>query len=768
MSRLLRLNPAEPLRFSWAVPSLTLVEQGDGTVLPSLEGYSSTQRPGHTRLPLRTILLAIPVGTEPEIELITEATEPILIDRPLSVAPEPFGVERDVAGTIMGGGYRPVSPADRALPDTGHSAGPLHFEALGIMGGVQLGRITFYPLYPLRTGRGESWQLTRQIEFQVTFVGTPARNATAGETLDTPLSAGLMAVVANPQHLHLATTPPSAHTDVIRSASSVANSQKDPLLIAVASAGVTEIQYADLTRFGIDPGRYRPGHLQLTRDGVPVATQWIGNGDDQFEPGEALRFVAEPRPSRWTALDFYTLSVGQASRAGMPTIDLAVSAITSLYQTARFEQNHLYTPNCYCGITPAGRDGDRWVWEELRRPGKVSAEFRFDLPAIKGDHAVKVAAELIGFSNLPTDNDHRVALEINGQLIGHATWDGPALHLFEADIPAAVLQEGKNRLTLTLADNPAAALDAVWLDAFSLSYVPQQATAAPIHPPHAIRPLRSLSTADVGNATKPGADLIMIAPESFVPALEPLVAQREAQGLTVAVETVEAIYDQFDEGRPTPAAIHRYLRHAYESWSPRPSYVLLVGDGSNDPKGYKADSRPNLIPPYLAVVDPWIGETAADNRYVMVDGEDRLPDMLLGRLPVNSLDETEAVVAKIVRYETTAVTGNWNRNILFVADQPDHSIHFGHAMRQLAAQLPAEPWGAQVVELETAEADARSRVMRALHNGAGMVIYSGHSAIVQWGADRLLHVDDASQLTNEQPTAGFCAAHMPDRRLPSQ
>ena len=47
-----------------------------------------------------------------------------------------------------------------------------------------------------------------------------------------------------------------------------------------------------------------------------------------------------------------------------------------------------------------------------------------------------------------------------------------------------------------------------------------------------------------------------------------------------------------------------------------PLYVVLVGDGSFDPRQYRADSPPTFIPPYLADVDPWAGETAADNRYV--------------------------------------------------------------------------------------------------------------------------------------------------------
>ena len=65
-----------------------------------------------------------------------------------------------------------------------------------------------------------------------------------------------------------------------------------------------------------------------------------------------------------------------------------------------------------------------------------------------------------------------------------------------------------------------------------------------------------------------------------------------------------------------------------------PRYVLLVGDGHYDFKNVTGTPQLNLIPPYLIPIDPWIGETAADNRYVSVDGTaDFMPDMAIGRIP---------------------------------------------------------------------------------------------------------------------------------------
>ena len=83
--------------------------------------------------------------------------------------------------------------------------------------------------------------------------------------------------------------------------------------------------------------------------------------------------------------------------------------------------------------------------------------------------------------------------------------------------------------------------------------------------------------------------------------------------------------------------------------------VLLVGDGSTDPKQYRSSSPVTRIPPFLATVDAWMGETAVDNRYVAVDGDDNLPDMMLGRLPVNSVDELIPILREALAQDVPAV-----------------------------------------------------------------------------------------------------------------
>jgi hypothetical protein len=231
-----------------------------------------------------------------------------------------------------------------------------------------------------------------------------------------------------------------------------------------------------------------------------------------------------------------------------------------------------------------------------------------------------------------------------------------------------------------------------------------------------------------------------------------LISLRQSQGLKVVIEDIQAIYDSFGDGRPEPEAVHAYLSHAYANWNLPPTYVLLVGDGTSDPKGYLDSSSATFIPPYLADVDPWAGETASDNRFVTLVGGDNLPDMLIGRLPVNSLTEAQTVVEKIVQYETNPTEGNWSARALVVADNADPAGHFPALSESLITGFIMPP--RQVNRLyyqpsSNTAADVRQGLLQGWNAGSSLIMFTGHASIHQWGAEKFFHLDDIATLNNE-------------------
>ncbi len=291
-------------------------------------------------------------------------------------------------------------------------------------------------------------------------------------------------------------------------------------------------------------------------------------------------------------------------------------------------------------------------------------------------------------------------------------------------------------------------------------------------------------------STALGADYILISPAAYLPALTPLVNLRASQNLRVVTANLQDIYDEFGGGIADPVAIRHFLAWAYANWqAPAPAFAVLVGDGHYDPKGHcltpgvclngiDTPSVSNLIPPYLRLVDPWIGETAADAQLIAFNDANSLPFMALGRLPVNSLAEAEAVIAKIVDYEQNPTPGEWHSKLAFVADnayaangQLDPAGQFWQlsdkvvdnpqlVLPSLSADrlylnicnpatyahcnLPNPPYPSY-----TSGPAITAAVIDAFNTGRVLINYVGHSATSSWaGSPVILRTSDLPQLSN--------------------
>ena len=270
------------------------------------------------------------------------------------------------------------------------------------------------------------------------------------------------------------------------------------------------------------------------------------------------------------------------------------------------------------------------------------------------------------------------------------------------------------------------------------------------------------------HSTINGADYIIITHSDFAVHLPgdrddiyDLESHRQSQGPRTMVVDVQDVYDEFRYGIFDPQAIHDFLAYAYApgNWqAPAPSYVLLVGDGNFDFKDNRGTGEPNYIPPYLAMVDPTLGERATDNRYACVSGDDILADMHIGRLPAQTSTQASAIVNKILSYEQTA-SGDWNSKVLLVADdQPDPqgAGNFWDLSDDIANNyLPSAYAPPQKIYYSpgnppySTPGNVRTAIINAINEGRLLVNYIGHGAI-QWWAHEFLRVNDIASLSNDQ------------------
>ncbi len=102
--------------------------------------------------------------------------------------------------------------------------------------------------------------------------------------------------------------------------------------------------------------------------------------------------------------------------------------------------------------------------------------------------------------------------------------------------------------------------------------------------------------------------------------------------------------------------IHSYIQTAYDTWENPPEYVMLVGDAQ------QGDSY--FIPTYH------VDGGAGDQGYTLLEGDDILADVIIGRLSVDSDTKMTTVLQKILNYEKTPYVGNtdWYNKAILVGD----------------------------------------------------------------------------------------------------
>ena len=144
------------------------------------------------------------------------------------------------------------------------------------------------------------------------------------------------------------------------------------------------------------------------------------------------------------------------------------------------------------------------------------------------------------------------------------------------------------------------------------------------------------------------ADLVVLAHPKLRPATDRLVEHRQRQGLDAVVVTTNEVYATFSHGFPTPTAIRSLTVAAMLGWPrPAPSFLLLVGDASNDPLdrlGYGVD---NLVPTFVESANAY----PSDSWFGLVSGDDPITDLQVGRLAASAVETVTLVTDKIIGYE---------------------------------------------------------------------------------------------------------------------
>lgn len=272
-----------------------------------------------------------------------------------------------------------------------------------------------------------------------------------------------------------------------------------------------------------------------------------------------------------------------------------------------------------------------------------------------------------------------------------------------------------------------------------------------------------------------GASFLIITHKDFLPAAERLKNKREQGGasdpnyLKTTVVTTEQIFNEFSGGVYDAVALRDFIKYAFENWQERPVHVCLMGDGSLDYKNLNYQTISWV--PCWEFTHPQINQVdgfTSDDFFVHVSGGSFFPDkpdLSIGRIPANSLQEANEYIDKIDAYENGNNNGYWKNRMLFVSDDERVSEgceNVGHLFQIESLAEGYTPQWVDKVKLYIVtypsvitpqgrrKPQANSDIAKYWTEGMLNIHWTGHGSPDVWAHEYILEKDNIiSQINNE-------------------
>jgi Peptidase family C25 len=472
--------------------------------------------------------------------------------------------------------------------------------------------------------------------------------------------------------------------------------------VTINTPGMQKIPATLLRSLGIASQGSHLGRLIIQdANGTMIPVDRTGLNDNQLDTADSLVFYAPPNNDRWNTKQTVWLRINDTTAGGMTTrviSDTASMVQTSAYELAQRQAPLIYEP------TIAGEDGDHWFLQRIRTDNTTPASEITISPTWKGTAVAPFVTKAMITGNAidSTAGPHILNLTLN-RLSSNITWVGVGawqqvlditgtgtMRLFAQstgisellintiqfarttaiapNIPFLLPQIGSYRASakpptgsviydITDSTSPVIIKNTTQPDVMR-SNAPNQRILI-VTPTGYNTPVVTAGPSNI-NINVTNVDALYIAPAPLLPTLAALVAYRTAQGIPSMAIDVQQIYDGWSGGQVSPTAIRLFLQYIAATNTHVPHTIALVGDGTVDPFDYSKSGSANInfIPPFLANVDHYMGESACDSCYVRLDGNDPLndsaPDMSIGRISVRTPNELKNFITKVIRYEQQA------------------------------------------------------------------------------------------------------------------
>ncbi len=282
------------------------------------------------------------------------------------------------------------------------------------------------------------------------------------------------------------------------------------------------------------------------------------------------------------------------------------------------------------------------------------------------------------------------------------------------------------------------------------------------------------------------ADMVIIIPTSqtLLEQAERLAAlHEELDGMTVTIVPADELFNEFSSGTPDATAYRRYMKMLYdraETEDEMPKYLVLFGDGAWDNRMLTSGWRSYSPDDFLLCYESEnsfndIYCYVSDDFYCLLDDEEVIqtggergsclgkPDVAVGRLPVRTASEAEAVVDKIVAYANNSSAGSWQNTIVVMGDDGNANIHMATADEVAEMIIADHPeynvkkimWDAYTRETTATGntyPDVSELVKQYMTDGALVMNYNGHGVEYCLSHEQVVVLSDfADNVTSNLP-----------------
>ena len=172
-----------------------------------------------------------------------------------------------------------------------------------------------------------------------------------------------------------------------------------------------------------------------------------------------------------------------------------------------------------------------------------------------------------------------------------------------------------------------------------------------------------------------------------------------AANLRTMVVDIQEVYDEYTDGEPYPWALQLFAQSS-QNWKTKPRYFVIFGDGSFDYRDINGTGY-NFVSPQMFGSSN--GIYASDTLLGDLNGDGR-PEVAFGRIPVKSVTEGLAYLAKLQAYEA----GIGELPSLLVADKGDKGGDFSCSTYRVQQEVPGlvHNLDLKTTDIDTARAES--------------------------------------------------------------